>query len=328
MGDVAMSAPIIRELKSKNPELKITILTRAFFKPFFRDIENVHVFEADLKGRHKGVLGLYRLSKELKKLQIDAVADLHNVLRSNILKLFINGIPFVQIDKGRANKKALTSGKIFKQLKTTHQRYTDVFSQLGFKLNINKPIFSKKVELNAKLNNIISNSKSNIGIAPFAAFQSKAYPLGLMEQVISELSKTKNILLFGGGASETEILNSIETKYDNVTSLAGKLSLDEELDIISNLDVMVAMDSGNAHIAAMLGIQVVTLWGVTHPYAGFYPFNQDIKNALLANREMYPLIPTSIYGNKFPEGYEDAIASIQPDKLIEKIIEVQKKALQ
>jgi ADP-heptose:LPS heptosyltransferase len=328
MGDVAMSAPIIRELKSKNPELKITILTRAFFKPFFRDIENVHVFEADLKGRHKGVLGLYRLSKELKKLQIDAVADLHNVLRSNILKLFINGIPFVQIDKGRANKKALTSGKIFKQLKTTHQRYTDVFSQLGFKLNINKPIFSKKVELNAKLNNIISNSKSNIGIAPFAAFQSKAYPLGLMEQVISELSKTKNILLFGGGASETEILNSIETKYDNVTSLAGKLSLDEELDIISNLDVMVAMDSGNAHIAAMLGIQVVTLWGVTHPYAGFYPFNQDIKNALLANREMYPLIPTSIYGNKFPEGYEDAIASIQPDKLIEKINEVQKKALQ
>lgn len=132
-------------------------------------------------------------------------------------------------------------------------------------------------------------------------------------------------MLFGGGASETEILNSIETKYDNVTSLAGKLSLDEELDIISNLDVMVAMDSGNAHIAAMLGIQVVTLWGVTHPYAGFYPFNQDIENALLANREMYPLIPTSIYGNKFPEGYEDAIASIQPDKLIEKIIEVQKK---
>lgn len=191
MGDVAMSAPIIRELKSKNPELKITILTRAFFKPFFRDIENVHVFEADLKGRHKGVLGLYRLSKELKKLQIDAVADLHNVLRSNILKLFINGIPFVQIDKGRASKKALTSGKIFKQLKTTHQRYVDVFSQLGFKLNISKPIFSKKVELNVKLNNIISNSKSNIGIAPFAAFQSKAYPLGLMEHIISELSKTK-----------------------------------------------------------------------------------------------------------------------------------------
>lgn len=328
MGDVAMSVPIIKELKSKNPELKITILTRAFFKPFFRDIENVNVFEADLKGRHKGILGLYRLSKELKKLQIDAVADLHNVLRSNVLKLFINGIPFIQIDKGRANKKALTSGKIFKQLKTTHQRYVDVFSQLGFKLNISKPIFSKKVELNTKLNNFISDSKSNIGIAPFAAFKSKAYPLGLMEEVISELSKTKNILLFGGGASETEILNSIETKYDNVTSLAGKLSLDEELDIISNLDVMVAMDSGNAHIAAMLGIQVVTLWGVTHPYAGFYPYNQDIENALLANREMYPLIPTSIYGNKFPEGYEDAIASIQPDKLIEKIIEVQKKALQ
>ena len=82
---------------------------------------------------------------------------------------------------------------------------------------------------------------------------------------------------------------------------------------------MLSMDSGNAHIAAMLGINVVTLWGVTHPFAGFYPFNQNPENALLANRNIYPEIPTSIYGNKFPESYKNAMKSISPELVINKI---------
>ena len=84
-----MTVPVLRALTQKYPDLKITVLTRAFFKPFFRDLKNVDVYSADLKGKHKGVLGLYKLSKELNTFKFDAVADLHNVLRSKILKLFL-----------------------------------------------------------------------------------------------------------------------------------------------------------------------------------------------------------------------------------------------
>ena len=125
-----MTVPVLRALSAQYPELKITVVTRAFFRPFFQDLENVSFYEADLKGKHKGVLGLYKLSKELKKLRFDAVADVHNVLRSKILKLFFFGKKVVQLNKGRAEKKALTSGVSFKQLKTTHQRYADVYSLL------------------------------------------------------------------------------------------------------------------------------------------------------------------------------------------------------
>ena len=79
------------------------------------------------------------------------------------------------------------------------------------------------------------------------------------------------------------------------------------------------MDSGNAHISAMYGIPTITLWGVTHPYAGFYPFGQNETNALLADREMYPLIPTSVYGNKFPEGYDQVMETISPEMVLKKI---------
>ncbi len=318
MGDVAMTVPVLKAFTTQYPEVKLTVLTREFFTPFFRDLENVSVFPADLKGTHKGVLGLYRLSKELKKLNIDAIADLHNVLRTNILKCFFLGKPFVQIDKGRAEKKGLVSGKTFQQLKTTHERYADVFRKLGFPLDLANPKFPNRVVLNSKSQDIVGTDINKwIGMAPFAAHESKMYPLDLMEQVIETLSKTHKILLFGGGKKEVDILDAYQNKYENVINLAGKLTLDEELDVISNLDVMLSMDSGNAHMAAMLGVKVITIWGVTHPYAGFAPFNQPEDFALLSDREQFPLIPTSIYGNKFPEGYQDAARSIAPERVVE-----------
>ncbi|RKE98852.1 glycosyltransferase family 9 protein [Ichthyenterobacterium magnum] len=325
MGDVAMTVPVLRAFSQQFPDVKLTVLTKPFFKPFFRDIPNVSVFGVETKGKHKGVLGLFKLSRELKVLKIDAVADLHNVLRTNVLKRFFLGTTFIQVDKGRAEKKALVKGKNFKQLKSTHQRYVDVFEKLGFKIDLSKPTFPKRAKLNSNIIKIVGeDSLKRIGIAPFAAFKGKMYSLDLMESVINALSQNYKILLFGGGNTEIETLKSLEAKFKNTKNISGKLTLDEELDLISNLDVMLCMDSGNAHIAAMLGVKVVTLWGVTHPYAGFYPFNQKKDNALLADRNQYPKIPTSVYGNKQPDGYQNAIETILPEQIISKINEVLK----
>lgn len=325
MGDVAMLVPVLSALRLQYPDLKISVLTKGFFAPFFRNIDNVSIINADLKGRHKGVLGLLKLSKELKKLNINAVADCHNVLRSKILKVFLSGYQCVQINKGRAEKKALTSGEKFQQLKTTHQRYADIFSQLGYPVDLTNPVFPKPADLNPSIKSLINSEKKDwIGIAPFAAFESKSYPLDQMEEVILELSKDYAVLLLGGGEREIALLNWIEQKFENVTNLAGKLSLSEEMDVMSNCKLMIAMDSGNAHIAAMLGLKVITIWGVTHPYAGFAPFYQPELHQLLPDRNKYPLIPTSVYGNKYPENYKLVAGSISVKTVVEKVNEVLK----
>src|SRR5690606_25535702 len=108
-------------------------------------------------------------------------------------------------------------------------------------------------------------------------------------------------------------------RYGNSICVAGKLMLSEELELISNLDAMLSMDSANAHMAANYGIPVVTLWGVTHPHAGFYPFGQSLDHALLADRERFPLIPTSVYGNHMPKDYGEALASIPPEAVVNKL---------
>ena len=322
MGDVAMSVPVLRAFASQYPDVKITVLTKGFYKPFFRDIPNVSVFEADLKGKHQGILGLWRLSKELNALPFDVVADFHNVLRTKILKLFFFflGKKVVQIDKGRSEKRALINGQKFQQLKSSHQRYADVIIKLGFPIDLSNPKFPQPAALDSQLTTFIGKDTIKwIGIAPFAAFEGKMYPIDLMEKVIDQLAQSHKILLFGAGNEETLLLKKISAKKHQVINLAGQFTLNQELDVISNLDIMIAMDSANAHIAAMLGIKVITIWGVTHPYAGFYPFNQDKSNAVLADRQQYPQIPTSVYGHKFPKGYENVMRSISQEQVIAKV---------
>ena len=326
MGDVAMSVPVLRTFVAQNPDIKITFLSREFLKPLFEDIPNVSFYTADVDGEHKGVLGLKKLSNEILKINIDAVADIHNVLRSKLLRFFISlqQNKIAVINKGRKEKKELTrtKNKAFKQLRSTHERYADVFRALGYKIDLSKHEFPKKKEIPSKIKMIIGNkNKKLIGIAPFAQYDSKMYPLDLMEKVVNELSINLNykILLFGGGKKEIEILNSIENRFESTISLAGKISFEDELTVISHLSCMVSMDSANAHLAAIQGVKTITLWGVTHPFAGFYPFQQPKENAILPDLEKFPNIPCSIYGNKVCIGYEEVMRSISPKKVIEKI---------
>jgi ADP-heptose:LPS heptosyltransferase len=308
---------------AQHPQIKVTVVSRPFFKPFFEGIPNVSFFAFDEKNRHKGFIGLLRLFQDLKALHIDAFADLHNVLRSKVVRtLFaLSGKKTAQVDKARSEKAALTraENKIFQPLTTMFERHSKVFEKLGFTVDLSNPIFPPKQKLDTEIGHLIGeNQQKLIGIAPFAQYNSKVYPLDLMKEVINKLSENSNyiILLFGGGKKEIQLLDSLSKDKENVVVVAGRLNFQQELQLISNLDVMLSMDSANAHLAAMLGVKVITLWGATHPFTGFLPFNQPLENALVSDRNLFPKLPTSVYGNKKVEGYDDAMRTIKVSEIV------------
>jgi ADP-heptose:LPS heptosyltransferase len=328
LGDVAMTVPVLRVVAAIYPEIKITVLSRSQFAPLFDDIPGLQFLEADVYGKHQG-FGLLKLASEAKSLGIDAVADLHNVLRSKILRtiLRIKGIKTAAIDKGRADKRKLTVGanKELIYLKSTHQRYADVFMELGLDVDLSTHAFPPRMDISPRIQHFFGpEPKKAIGVAPFAAYASKMYPMEEMMEVIEGLDALGDYKLFllGAGTEEAEILKAIEVDYKNVVNVADQLTFPEELSLISNLDLMLSMDSSNGHLAAMYGIPVITMWGVTHPCLGFTPFQQPEKNQLLTDREKFPLIPTSVYGNSYPVGYENAMESIPPASVIAKIREI------
>ncbi|CAM3320721.1 Lipopolysaccharide heptosyltransferase I [Flavobacterium longum] len=326
MGDVAMTVPVLRQLVAQYPELKITVVSKGFFKPFFDDIPNVSFLAADTPERGTGLSGIIRLFRDLRKLKVDALADLHNVLRSKILRLLFAmvGKNTASTDKARAEKRALIrpENKVFKPLKPVTERHAEVFAALGFPIDLSHPIFPANKQMDEVVRSL-AGAKSGqwIGIAPFAQHQGKVYPADLMQQVIDQLAENASdrIFLFGAGNAETDILNRFAKGRENVIVVAGKIKFTQELQLISNLDLMLSMDSGNAHIAAMYGVKTVTLWGATHPFTGFAPFAQPLGNALTADREQFPKLPTSVYGNVKVAGYEDAMRTIAPDTIIAKI---------
>ncbi|MEL1246007.1 glycosyltransferase family 9 protein [Flavobacterium sp. DGU11] len=332
MGDVAMTVPVVRELIERHENVKVTVVSKAAYKPFFDDIPRVSFFEADTEGRHKGFFGLLRLYNELKSLRVYAVADLHNVLRSKVItKLFaLRGKKTATVDKARKERAALTSltNKVFEPLMSVSRRYAAVFEKLGFPVTLENPLFPEKQKLTLDLLELLGPKNEKwIGIAPFAQHRSKIYPRELMQQVITGLAANPGykLMLFGGGKQETHTLKKYAEGLDNVFVIAGKMNLKQELRLISNLDLMLSMDSGNAHIAAMFGVKVVTLWGATHPYTGFAPFNQPKDYAIVSDREKYPLLPTSVYGNKKVKGYDDAMKTILPGTVVNKINDILKK---
>jgi len=304
-GDVAMTVPVLHSFQKAYPSVKLTILTNARLAPLFQGL-NATLFFAETKTVHKGFAGLFKLFRGLnaanKNFPVDAVADLHNVLRSQIIRNLyrLKGVRTAFIDKGRAGKKELTrkENKVLQQLPTSFERYRDVFQKIGFPFLFDfKSIFSEKPVL--KENIVALTGEKNekwIGIAPFAAYREKMYPLEKTKNVIEQLQHISNAkIIFFGSPSDAEVLNNWEKKFPGTVNIAGRLSLSDELLLMANLDVMVSMDSANMHFASLVNVPVVSIWGATHPYAGFLGWNQQMENTVQAE---LCCRPCSVFGNK------------------------------
>ncbi|WEK18203.1 MAG: glycosyltransferase family 9 protein [Candidatus Pedobacter colombiensis] len=302
MGDVAMTAPVLKEFIRDYPDTELLMVSRTLFKPFFKDIPNLSFYSFDPKVKHKGFLGLIKLFIALRKERITAVADLHNNLRSKILCTFftLTGVKVAVLDKGRKEKAELTrkENKLFRQLKPTLIRYADVFKELGFP-------FVLKNSLEKSIPDALPGetfpfarlpkTKKWIGVSPFARHQQKVYPLLKMETVLLALADAGHqLFIFGGTDEEARIATQWEAKYENITSVVKKIKLEDELKLISNLDIMLSMDSSGMHLASLKNIPVVSVWGATHPYAGFLGYGQSMNDAVQI--DLY-CRPCSIYGN-------------------------------
>ena len=322
MGDVALTIPVVEAFSKIYANAEIFMLTNKLFNPFFSEINNLILINPELKSKHKGFIGLFKLYKEIKKeYSIDVVIDLHDVLRSKVLRFFftLSGVKTYKIEKGRVKKKLLVKQKrkVLKQLKHSTQRYKDVFEDAGFYFNINKKTDQKKKQLPNKFRFSSLENVKKIGIAPFAMHKQKQYIYSKMLQVVELLNEREyEIFIFGGGNSEKQKASIIENNFENVTSLIGKFKLEEEIAIISNLDLMITMDSSNMHIAALMGVKIVSIWGATHPYAGFTPFISDEKSFIIQNDNL-SCRPCSVFGNKECfKGTLECFETIQVDEII------------
>ncbi|MDY3847692.1 MAG: glycosyltransferase family 9 protein [Prevotella sp.] len=330
MGDVAMLVPLVYSLAVQYPNIRITVLSRPFARTFFEDIApNVCFMAADIKTEYRGIKGLNALYRRLTAKKFTAIADCHGVLRSRYLRMrfSLGRYKVAHIDKHRAGKRALTSNisKRLVQQPTSFKNYADVLAQLGYPVSLSfNSIFPPEggnINLLPAAIGPRNSWEQWIGIAPFAAHEGKIYPPRLMSQVIDQLIDSHprcRIFLFGRGKDEDRTFPEwCEAKPQCVFVARHLETMHQELILMSHLHVMVSMDSANMHLASLCATPVVSVWGATHPYAGFMGWGQSTDNIVQLD---LPCRPCSVYGNKpCRRGDFACMRNIAPEAIVEKV---------
>lgn len=322
MGDVAMLPHALRALMAAYPALRVTVATQPMFRPFFDGLE-VDFLDVDTKGAQHALPGMWRLAAEARRRGVDAVADVHGVMRSEVfgLSMRLHGIAVAGIRKGRAEKRRFIrrGGRGMEPLRHTVVRYCDVFRRLGFVFDDPDPAAARR-----RTNPMGEKQGVWIGFAPFSAHAGKTYPEAMSREAVALLAERyERVFIHGGGGREAEFAQEMERAYPNVTALYGRVRFAGEMDLIANLDCVVSMDSLVMHLAALVGTPVVSVWGATHPGLGFLGWGCDPDNVLQAGMACRPC---SVFGSK-PCKFGDyrCLRAVTPEMIVRQVAAVLEK---
>jgi ADP-heptose:LPS heptosyltransferase len=326
MGDVALLTPVLRGMREQYPDVEITLVTRKPYESFFYSIEGLRIFPADFSHTYKGFRGIFSLYSDLKKLNPDCILDMHDVLRTKVLKqLFrVAGTPVYTINKGRRDKRAVVRGKRTTGLKHSVNRYCDVFTEAGYPVEPSglpsiKPVAEGLDEIK---NIVIDNSYLNLAVAPYAKHKLKMWPEENMLKLLRLISERRNtrIWLFGGDDVKDK-LKSLQASLPGSVVVTELVRLTGELALMSRLDLMISMDSSNMHMAALTGIRVVSIWGGTDPMNGFGAWKQPENMAIRIPPEELTCRPCTVYGKgSCRRGDLACLNWLTPEKVFDRLV--------
>lgn len=305
MGDVAMLIPIVYATARANPQHEFVLMTQPLLTSLLvNPPANLEAMSMETKGRDRSVAALLQYIKMLKSGGYDAFIDLHDVLRTKAIRLSMmcRGIPTYTLQKPRKARARLirrSRGKRLEPVPTMLSLYTDTLRSAGLSVPSEIPPLEVP-ELSERLLSQLGldPTKQWVGVAPFASTESKVYDLELMQEVVYQIASDTQcqVILFGGRGHEAEELRSWSSRHPKVWTFAGELDLMEDITLMKRLVCMVSMDSANAHLAALVGCPVVSVWCATHPYAGFVAHRQSEADCLTGDLTSLPCRPCTIFG--------------------------------
>ncbi|MDH4198802.1 MAG: glycosyltransferase family 9 protein [Spirochaetia bacterium] len=277
-GDVALCVPALREAVAIDKKINITFVSRPEFQPFFYGIERLQFIPIHV-ATEGSFIQLWRFARKVKRMRhFDAILDLHGVYRTRILCFFLN-LKTYRINKGRLEKwkMARRKNKVLIPLMHSVERYRRVFKDAGIPVKADNAHYLITPE---KTGITPPSGIINIGIAPTSRHHLKEWPSENVAQVIALIKKNlSGEIYILGGPQEKDNLNAIFGEI--ATVVAGKYSFSEDLEFIQHLDLVVSMDSANMHVAALVGVPVLSIWGPSHPYFGYAPLSKGSKTVQL-----------------------------------------------
>lgn len=318
IGDIVLTSPIPRLLKKKLPNSKIHFLTKKIYSDIYSNniyLNKLYLFDNNL----------FQLIKELKKNNYDLIIDLHNNMRSILLRVVL-GVNSLVYNKNRFKRWLIVNFKLKLDIPHIVDSYIDTLSTLNI-INDNKGLdyflsSNDKIEFDS----IPKSHRKGFDILVIGAkHNTKVLPVKKLIELCDIINGP--IILIGG---KSEIKPSIiienyfkksksnlkESKIKNllnkktiIFNMVGKITINQSASLIENANIIYTHDTGMMHIASAFKKEIISIWGSTHPSLGFYPYGTKFK--IFQNEKIKCRPCTKIGYNNCPLGHFKCMKEIK-----------------
>lgn len=305
IGDIVLTTPVVRCIKQQLPGAEVHFCTKPGFKSFLEPnpyIDKLHLLSGSLN----------ELVAELKAEQFDFVVDLHNNLRTRIIRARL-GVPGRSFDKLNVEKWLMVNFKL-NRLPHTHivDRYLAATAPLGVQndgLGLDYFIPEKdEVDLQTLPEPFRSGY---VAIAIGAQHFTKRLPLPRLIELCEKIQRP--VILLGGKEdaaigeailahfSENRLKNELTATNHVLFNACGKYNLNQSASLVRQAEWVVSHDTGLMHIAAAFKKKIFSVWGNTIPEFGMYPYKTDFEVLEVKNLKCRPC--SKIGYSKCPQGH-------------------------
>ena len=292
LGDIILSTPGIRAIKEKFPHHKISFLVGEESKDVL--LKSPYIDEllvVDLKGKDKGIRGLLRIARILRKKNFDLVIDLQNNRLSHLLSF----LSFSLNRYGYDNKKL--SFLLNYRIKDDKPKVGPVDHQFRMLKLLGIDLLDNRLELwpteddNEYIEHLLnkewlSDDQKIIGINMGASkkWVTKCWPRQHMVKFCDELGlRNIRVVVTGTDADSSDanvLINSV--KSAKVINACGKTTVNQLASLIKRCAVYISADSSPLHIAAAMKTPIIAFFGPTDPARHMPP----AKDYLIIRKEL------------------------------------------
>lgn len=282
IGDIVLTTPVIRAIKTQLDNSEVHFVTKEQYKGIFEEnpyVDKLHLLQKDLG----------HLIANLRREKFDVVIDLHNNLRSRMIKsaLLVRSHSFNKLNF----KKWLMVNLKINRLPNLHivDRYLETAQSLGVKNDSLGLDYFIPARDEVPLDWLPPTHRQGyVAYAIGAQHATKKLPVKRMIEVCDRINKP--IVLLGGKedaataeeverfflkTSDSEIFEEGLKKLNKKTVIynaCGKFNLNQSASLVKQASYVFTHDTGLMHIAAAFKKEIFSIWGNTIPLFGMYPY--------------------------------------------------------
>jgi len=315
IGDIVLTTPVIRCVKQQLEKAEVHYLTKNAFAPILSanpHIDRIFTIDKDIREH----------IDDLRAENYDHVVDLHNNLRTAILKRGLKK-PATVLNKINFQKWLKVNFKI-DRLPQQHivERCLKTVEKLGVRNDgLGLDYFIPNADKVAVSSLPASHQNGYIGLVIGARHNTKKLPLEKIIAICNNLSKP--VVLLGGKEdvqSAEEIAAAVGMRVYNA---CGKYNINQSASLVQQSEKIITHDTGLMHVAAAFKKEIISIWGNTIPEFGMYPYLTDHgKNSagrIIEVRGLTCRPCTKIGYNACPKGHFKCMEEIDVNEIVQTV---------